>query len=176
MCCNICNIINHYFILLKEFYGIEVDRLREIYQRKGHDYANINPLESIGSNKLINNISEIEPLKSPLMIGYKQINSREDLKQGFDEIYCSSVGFEISHLVDSEISWFAERIESLMTMKLSNESRKNIAKLLLETEMFDLFMQKRFSQVKRYGLEGCESAAVALDFILKTAINGKMHG
>jgi hypothetical protein len=39
-----------------------------------------------------------------------------------------------------------------MTMNLSIEAKKDIARLLIETEAFDLFMQKRFNQVKRYGL------------------------
>ena len=58
-------------------------------------------------------------------------------------------------------------------MKLTEEAKKDMAKLLLETEIFDLFMQKRFSQVKRYGLEGLESASILLDFILKTAAGSK---
>ncbi len=117
------------------------------------------------------NISDFEPLKTPLIIGYKQICNITDLKSAFDDIYCSSIGFEISHLPDSEITWLNEKIESYMTTNLSVDARKSIAKLLLETEMFDLFMQKRFAQVKRYGLEGCESAAIVLDFILKTAVD-----
>lgn len=60
-----------------------------------------------------------------------------------------------------------------MTMTLAMETKKDMAKLLLETEVFDLFMQKRFSQVKRYGLEGLESTLIVLDFILKTAIGSK---
>lgn len=60
-----------------------------------------------------------------------------------------------------------------MTMTLSMETKKDMAKLLLETEVFDLFMQKRFSHVKRYGLEGLESTSIVLDFILKTAIGSK---
>ena len=60
-----------------------------------------------------------------------------------------------------------------MTMNLSSEAKKNIAELMIKTELFDLFMQKRFNNVKRYGLEGCESAAVAFDFILKTVCDSK---
>lgn len=61
-----------------------------------------------------------------------------------------------------------------MTINLSQQARKDMAKLLLEIEAFDLFMNKRFSQVKRYGIEGCESAAVVFDFILKTALKGNI--
>ncbi len=27
------------------YYGLDVNKLREIYQRKGHEFANINPLK-----------------------------------------------------------------------------------------------------------------------------------
>lgn len=107
-----------------------------------------------------------------MLLGHKRAETLNDLKQIFNEIYCSKVGFEISHLPENELEWLTEKIESLMTISLSPQAKKDIAKLLIETESFDLFMQKRFNQVKRYGLEGCESAAIAFDFILKTAIEG----
>lgn len=109
----------------------------------------------------------------PVLVGHKKVEIVNDLKQVFDEIYCSKVGFEISHLPENELEWLIERIESFMTMNLSAEAKKGIARLLIETEAFDLFMQKRFNQVKRYGLEGCESTAVVFDFILKTAVDSK---
>ena len=108
------------------------------------------------------------------MIGYKQANNQLELTNIFNQIYCSTCGFEISHLSSQEeINFLTTKIESLMTMNLTEEAKKEMAKLLLETEVFDLFMQKRFSQVKRYGLEGLESASIVLDFILKTSIESK---
>ena len=110
----------------------------------------------------------------PITIGYKQANNLSDLSHLFSLIYCSSCGFEISHLSSQdEIDFLTNKIESFMTMKLAEEAKMEIAKLLLETEAFDLFMQKRFSQVKRYGLEGLESASIVLDFILKTAVGSR---
>jgi len=35
-------------------FSVEVERLRELYQKKGHDQANINPLEPQSENKYIN--------------------------------------------------------------------------------------------------------------------------
>lgn len=120
-----------------------------------------------------NFFDNIENQSYPVTVGHKRAENGNQLKQVFDEIYCSKVGFEISHLPENELEWLTERIESFMTMNFSIEAKKNIARLLIETEAFDLFMQKRYNQVKRYGLEGCESAAVAFDFILKTAAGGK---
>lgn len=93
----------------------------------------------------------------------------KDLDQLFKDVYCASIGFEIVHLPDAELAWITRKLESIMTMQLSIDAKKDISKLLIESEAFDFFMQKRFGQVKRYGLDGCESAVVALDYILKTA-------
>ena len=117
----------------------------------------------------------IENENYPVLLGHKRAETVNDLKQIFNEIYCSKVGFEISHLSESEVEWLTKKIESFMTIKLSTRAEKDIARLLIETESFDLFMQKRFNQVKRYGLEGCEAAAIAFDFILKTAVEGKRN-
>ena len=89
------------------------------------------------------------------------------------QIYCSGLGFEIFYLANEEFMWLSQRIEEIMTLELTFEVKERIADVLLKSEAFDLFMQKRFNQVKRYGLEGCESANVALDFILQTALGGK---
>lgn len=91
-----------------------------------------------------------------------------------DQIYCSGLGFEIFYLPNEEFMWLSQRIEEIMTMELTFEVKERIANVLLKSEAFDLFMQKRFNQVKRYGLEGCESASVAFDFILQTALGGKL--
>lgn len=118
-------------------------------------------------------MENIENGNYPAFIGHKRAENDNDLKQILNEIYCSKVGFEISHLPSDELEFLTEKIEFYLTMKLSLEAKKDIARLMIETEALDLFMQKRYNQVKRYGLEGCESAAVAFDFILKTAVGGK---
>lgn len=117
------------------------------------------------------NITMDESFKNPVIFGYKQATNMKDLSQLFKQVYCSYIGFEIAHLPDAELGWITTKIEAIMTTQLSAEAKRDIARLLIETEAFDLFMQKRFTQVKRYGLEGCESAAVAFDVILKTAAN-----
>lgn len=108
-------------------------------------------------------------LDSNISIGNRKIAFGPDLKNVLDYIYCSSAGFEVSHTPEDEYRWLSERIESVMTMDLSAETKTRIAQILLESEAFDAFMQKRFSQVKRYGLDGCESTVVALDTLLQIA-------
>lgn len=59
-------------------------------------------------------------------------------------------------------------IESFDKKQFSAEEKKHIFGLLTRSEVFDQFMHKRFSQVKRYGLEGGESMMVALDSLFRT--------
>ncbi|KAJ2079246.1 hypothetical protein H4R24_003907 [Coemansia sp. RSA 988] len=94
--------------------------------------------------------------------GYSSI---AEIHQALNDIYCGHVAFEFEHIPDTpEKRWLADYVEST-----SKESRPDSAKrrrfydLLVRSEVFDNFMQKKFGQVKRYGLEGAESAIVALD-------------
>lgn len=112
--------------------------------------------------------------KDPVTIGHKKVENSTDLKNIFNQIYCSSCGFEISHISSQlEVEFLTTKIESFMTLQLSEDTKKGLGKLLLETEGFDLFMNKRFGNVKRYGLEGLEASSIILDFILKTALGSK---
>jgi probable 2-oxoglutarate dehydrogenase E1 component DHKTD1 len=50
--------------------------------------------------------------------------------------------------------------------------RKHIHKLLAQSETFDQFLQLKFPNLKRYGLEGGESMIPALDSLFSVAARG----
>ncbi|RKP28148.1 thiamine diphosphate-binding protein [Syncephalis pseudoplumigaleata] len=84
--------------------------------------------------------------------------------------YCGRIAYEFVYMPDaSERRWFAHRVESLEKPPITPERRKRYHELLARSEVFDLFMQKRFPQVKRYGLEGAEAMLVALDQLFHEA-------
>lgn len=89
----------------------------------------------------------------------------KEIHQSLTDIYCGHVAFEFEHIPDmAEKRWFANFIESSSSSNGSDDARKRrFCELLAHSEAFDNFMQKKFGQVKRYGLEGAESALVALD-------------
>ncbi len=72
----------------------------------------------------------------------------------------------------SERRWFAHMVESFEKKTFTLDEKKHIFRLLARSEVFDHFMQKRFTQVKRYGLEGAESMMVALDTLFRSANHG----
>jgi probable 2-oxoglutarate dehydrogenase E1 component DHKTD1 len=67
-----------------------------------------------------------------------------------------------------EINWIAKMLESSAYENLSNEQVTRAHKLILESEVFDHYMHKKFPSVKRYGLEGSESMIYAIDVLFKT--------
>ncbi|KAJ2362481.1 hypothetical protein H4S01_004758, partial [Coemansia sp. RSA 2610] len=88
-----------------------------------------------------------------------------EIHKALVDIYCGHVAFEFEHIPDSaERKWFADYVESTSKdSALSSSKKRRFLELLVKSETFDNFMQKKFGQVKRYGLEGAESAIVALD-------------
>lgn len=82
--------------------------------------------------------------------------------------YQAAVGYEFGHLERAEERrWFEAKIEAMQPVTKAMQQR--IAKLLVESEVFDHFLGKRFGQVKRYALEGCESLLVAMDAIFHSS-------
>ncbi|KAJ2657673.1 hypothetical protein IWW48_004418 [Coemansia sp. RSA 1200] len=74
-----------------------------------------------------------------------------EIHQALKETYSGHVAYEFEHIPDAAVRrWFADYVETA-----SHETQVDDA--------FDRFMQKKFGQVKRYGLEGAESTIVALD-------------
>ncbi|KAJ2040514.1 hypothetical protein H4S04_007901 [Coemansia sp. S16] len=88
-----------------------------------------------------------------------------EIHQALTDLYCGHVAFEFEHIPDTaEKRWFADHVESTSAShKLDAAKKRRFYELLARSEAFDNFMQKKFGQVKRYGLEGAESAIVALD-------------
>lgn len=55
---------------------------------------------------------------------------------------------------------------------MDEEGKKRIHELLAQSEMFDRFLQAKFPNLKRYGLEGGESMLPALDALFSVAAQG----
>ncbi|KAI8324424.1 dehydrogenase E1 and transketolase domain-containing protein 1 [Martensiomyces pterosporus] len=108
-----------------------------------------------------------------------------EIHQALMDTYCGHVAFEFEHIPDiAERRWFADFVEATgHDTKLDDSRKRRFYELLARSETFDNFMQKKFGQVKRYGLEGAESAIVALDELfslcnhsgIKEAVLGMPH-
>jgi len=101
-------------------------------------------------------------------IGKLSTNSLDALSRHLASIYSDTVSYEISHIEDpAERRWLYQTIESLSSLQPAPALLRHMSQLLIHSEVFDHFMTRRFAQVKRYGLEGCESMIVAIDIIMR---------
>ncbi|EJF58365.1 dehydrogenase E1 and transketolase domain-containing protein 1 [Dichomitus squalens LYAD-421 SS1] len=96
----------------------------------------------------------------------------EKITRHLREVYVGRVAYEYMHSPSkTERLWFSHLLEKEEdeTRKLEGEKRKRIHKLLAESEVFDQFLQLKFPNLKRYGLEGGESMLPALDALFSSS-------
>lgn len=89
---------------------------------------------------------------------------------GLERVYCGSIGAEFEHLsTPAERAWFAHEMEtSLPAFSLSPSDKKNYWRLLASAEVFEGFLSKKLTTLKRYGGEGAEAQLPALHVLLSS--------
>ena len=87
------------------------------------------------------------------------------------ETYSASIGVEFLHMQQPEQKqWVQERIEEVHNKtNFTNEGKKAIFSRLVESELFEQFLDKKFIGTKRYGIEGGESMIPGIEQIVKQA-------
>ncbi|KAI0070572.1 dehydrogenase E1 and transketolase domain-containing protein 1 [Panus rudis PR-1116 ss-1] len=164
-----------------------VDSLRT----HGHRAARIDPLDLLQREE----VAALDPTRYGLTEPSKKYNingivwthpvgvdterpiewTLEDITRHLRSIYVGRIAYEYMHSPSkTERLWFSHLLESQTersnTSEVELRSRKGrIHKLLAESETFDQFLQVKFSNLKRYGLEGGESMLPALDALFRTA-------
>ncbi|CAE6410650.1 unnamed protein product [Rhizoctonia solani] len=88
-------------------------------------------------------------------------------------VYIGRIAYEYMHSPSkSERLWFSHLLESKQTSgryKPDDEQKRRIWGLLARSETWDQFLQLKFPNLKRYGLEGAESMLSAVDSIFHSA-------
>uniref|UniRef100_A0AAX7VJ87 2-oxoadipate dehydrogenase complex component E1 n=1 Tax=Astatotilapia calliptera TaxID=8154 RepID=A0AAX7VJ87_ASTCA len=140
-------------------------RLVEAYRAHGHKAAKINPL--LPQKPVVDSVPEISMLTgtmsgqlntSGLRHFGKAQASVEEVQAYLEEAYCGHLSVEPGQLSSlDEREWFADRFEELKRENFSPEERRQLAKIMLESQEFDHFLATKFATVKRYGGEGAES-------------------
>ncbi|KAM9376665.1 2-oxoadipate dehydrogenase complex component E1 isoform 1-T1 [Pholidichthys leucotaenia] len=139
--------------------------LVEAYRVHGHKAAKINPLlpqmpvaGSVPEISLMNGTVKGQLDTSGLRHFGKAHASAEEVKAYLEEAYCGQISVETSQLSSlEEREWFADRFEELKRKGFSPEERRQLGKIMLESQEFDRFLATKFATVKRYGGEGAES-------------------
>jgi len=102
------------------------------------------------------------------VLGLETATVREILNI-LQETYCGSIGVEFMHIQDpDEKSWIQERIERIHNQPhFTEQGKKAILNRLIETEGFEQFLDRKFTGIKRFGLDGGESLVPAMEQIFK---------
>jgi 2-oxoglutarate dehydrogenase E1 component len=83
--------------------------------------------------------------------------------------YCGTIGVEFMHIQHpDEKAWIQERIETERNRtEFTLEGKRAILHRLTVAEIFERFLDKRYTGTKRFGLDGAESLIPALEQVIK---------
>lgn len=100
------------------------------------------------------------------------------LHQYLAQFYANDrVTVEFAHIEsEHEREWLAERYEQQMQTPVDADTRRAIARLLLESQAWDQFLTVKFPSVKRYGAEGAEAMMAFFRQVFSAAVaDGVQH-
>lgn len=152
------------------------------YRNLGHNQAHINPLddkrpdypplalETFGLTK-----EDLQKEVSTQFFRKGQKMRLEDMLSTLKETYSGFIGFEFTHIVNTAMrNWITQRIEYRHEedYRLYYNEEK-ILRWLMESELFESFLAKKFLGEKRFSLEGGEGVMLILNTLLE---NARTHG
>ncbi|MFT6382680.1 MAG: 2-oxoglutarate dehydrogenase E1 component, partial [Akkermansiaceae bacterium] len=146
------------------------------YRTLGHTQAHINPLEDAGP---INPRLQLESFglteadldreASTQFFRKGEPTKLRDLEAALKETYSGRTGFEYMHIHNTEIrNWIRRRIEDRAGQPpITADDQKKALRWLMESELFESFLGKKFLGEKRFSLEGGEGLMILLNRILE---------
>jgi len=147
------------------------------FRVRGHLHATLDPL---GLEKRPPH-AELDPatygfseddLNRPIFINYVlglESATLREIVAILNATYCGNIGVEFMHIQEpDEKAWIQERIENIRNQTdFTDRGKITILERLTEAEEFELFLDKRYTGTKRFGLDGGESTVPAIEQILK---------
>ncbi|MCG8317279.1 MAG: 2-oxoglutarate dehydrogenase E1 component [Pseudomonadales bacterium] len=173
---------------------VKVLQLITAYRVRGHQKAKLDPLglmerESVPDLELSHHGLSAADLDTPFQTGNLFIGKDEaslrDIVQALEKTYCTSLGVEYMHIVDTaEKRWIQQRMESVRSHpKYSIEVKTHLLERLAAAEGLEKYLATRYPGTKRFGLEGGESLIPCIDELIqrsgsygvKEAVIGMAH-
>lgn len=146
------------------------------YRTLGHTQARINPLDKSPPRnprlellKFGLNDGDIEREASTQFFRNGEKMQLKEMVEALDETYSGWIGFEFMHIHNTEVrNWIRERIEGrVMHDEAPQELQEKTLGWLLEAELFESFLGKKFLGEKRFSLEGGEGVMAILNRIIE---------
>ena len=151
--------------------------LIRVYRVRGHLEANLDPLGLVKPEPH----PELDPktygfgdsdLDRPIFINYVLGLETATMRQILEVLratYCANIGVEFMHISGSdEKAWIQERIEGARNhTEFTERGKKAILNSLTRSEVFEQFLDKKYTGAKRFGLEGGETLIPVLEQVVK---------
>jgi len=146
------------------------------YRVLGHTQAHINPLEDapeknprLAIEQFNLTPADLDHLAWNAYFRHGDRMKLRDMIAALEATYSGKIGFEFMHINHTSMRhWVRERIEAHGTAREDSPERKRKAlRWVLESEIFENFLGKRFLGEKRFSNEGGEGAMILLNAILE---------
>lgn len=146
------------------------------YRTLGHTQASINPLDPAPVRNPRLDLEQFGLTEADLDQNAstqffrkgEQLSLRQTIEE-LDKTYSGKIGFEFMHIHNTEVrNWIRERIENRPNRDaLTIEEKKKSLQWLLEAELLEEFIGKKFIGEKRFSLEGGEGMMVFLQSLIE---------
>eukprot|EP01054_Gregarina_sp_Poly1_P007699 Gregarina_sp_Poly_1__7698@NODE_433_length_8455_cov_489_751192_g353_i0_p2_GENE_NODE_433_length_8455_cov_489_751192_g353_i0NODE_433_length_8455_cov_489_751192_g353_i0_p2_ORF_typecomplete_len1104_score172_79E1_dh/PF00676_20/7e75Transket_pyr/PF02779_24/1_6e48Transket_pyr/PF02779_24/3_8e02OxoGdeHyase_C/PF16870_5/2_1e462oxogl_dehyd_N/PF16078_5/7_9e08SHOCT/PF09851_9/1_1_NODE_433_length_8455_cov_489_751192_g353_i05293840 len=91
-----------------------------------------------------------------------------DLYRRLNETYCGSIGVEFVHISDHDkCNFLRQHFETPEQFKFSNTMKRRILHRTIRSVLFETFAAQKFSTLKRFGLDGCETLITGMKSLAK---------
>ena len=146
------------------------------YRTLGHTQAHINPLQDSGPvnprlelNAFGFNSEDLDREAATQFFREGQTIKLSDLENSLKRTYSGKIGFEFMHIHNTQVrDWIRRRIEDkVYAPQISDDDSKKALRWLMESELFESFLGKKFLGEKRFSLEGSEGLLILLNRILE---------
>ena len=158
-------------------------RLINAYRVRGHQQANLDPLQLVQRPPVpdlemaFHHLDESDlntTFNTGSLAGPDELSLQEILKT-VQQVYCQTVGLEYMHITDTQQRiWLQQRFESAKgQFNLPPDERIEILKKLTAAEGLERYLHTKYVGQKRFSLEGADSLIPALHSLIQhTGKNG----
>ena len=154
--------------------------LIEAYRGRGHQEAKLDPLGLMERTKVadlklsFHGLSDADlgtEFQAQTLYFGKDKASLQDIVSALRKTYCTSIGAEFMHIVDSEEKrWFQEKLEAVQSHPQFDQATKlHVLDRLTAAEGLEKYLGAKYPGTKRFGLEGGESLITIVDELIQKA-------
>ncbi|MBL4607206.1 MAG: 2-oxoglutarate dehydrogenase E1 component [Pseudomonadales bacterium] len=159
---------------------VKVLQLITAYRFRGHQIAKLDPLGIMEREDIPDLVLSFQGLSTADYDTVFQVGSYflgkdeatlKEIHESLQQTYCSSVGAEYMHIVDTEERrWVQHRLESVRcSPEFSRQRKFHILERLVASEGLERYLGTKYPGTKRFGLEGGESLTLIVDELIQRA-------